>query len=70
MNRVLSSVNAWFGRLTKRPESLDVAGGLTPGWQSVRLDKVDSVSASEFLIEVDWDDQILNQQYQRFLNGS
>ncbi len=49
-------------------ETLGVAGGLTRYWKSVRLDRVDSVSGLE-LLETHWDDALINEQYQRFLNG-
>ncbi len=46
-------------------EGLEVADmGLEP-----YLDKVGSVSAPTVL-ELHWDDDIINQQYRRFLNGS
>ena len=51
------------------PIGLPEAGGLTPHWKSVRLDKVGSVSGLTHL-QTHWDDALINQQYQRFLNGS
>ncbi len=54
--------------LFKKPETSGVAGGLTPGWKSVRLDKVGSVSGSD-LMETDWDDAAIEDQQLRFLNG-
>ncbi len=43
--------------------------GLTRGDECVRLDKSGSVSASE-LLQLHWDDAVINEQYRRFLNGS
>ena len=70
MRNLLSRQLQWlFGSRVRDPIALAEAGGLTPGWQSVRLDKVGSVSASE-QVEIDWDDDLLNEQYRRFHNGS
>ncbi len=44
------------------------AEGLTRGWQSVRLDRVGSVSGLMHL-ETDWDDAVIDEQYRRFLHG-
>ena len=58
-----------FGSDVSEPIAEAEAKGLTPSWKSVRLDKVGSVSALRALIEVDWDDLLLDEQYQRFRNG-
>ncbi len=60
----------WIGRQASPPsEEPSSLKGLTGGWQSVRLDKVGSVSGSD-LFETDWDDRLLEEQYRRFHNGS
>ncbi len=57
-----------FGPRDRGPEPSGVARGLTPGWKSVRLDKVGSVSGSD-LMQTDWDDAAIEEQQLRFLNG-
>ena len=45
--------------------------GLTPFSDSVIVDKVGSVSGlMPFESMMEWDEQFLDQQYRRFLNGS
>jgi len=69
------NLSSWMRLLYCRPLVTDgvptgaLTMGLTEGWKSVRLDKVGSVSGS-ILLETDWNDTLLDEQYRRFLNGS
>ncbi len=65
-------LSSWLRLFHSRPTTRELSSGskgLTSGWKSVRLDKVGSVSGLK-LIETHWDDAVINEQYQRFLNGS
>ena len=48
---------------------LELDEGLAVEKISVYIDKVGSVSASQFLVSI-WDDQVIEEQYRRFHNGS
>jgi len=67
--RILTEQLQWLFGSRREPIAQAEEKGLTPDWRSVRLDKVGSVSGS-FLMETDWDDALIEEQYRRFLNGS
>jgi len=67
--KLSSWLRLFHGRVETSADSVASQGGLTEGWKSVRIDRSGSVSGLP-LIETHWDDALINEQYQRFLNGS